>query len=144
MPKGSTATTLGDLSGKKVCAPAGTSSLAKLAEFPSVIPVAADTHTGCLVLFQQSAVDAITGDDTVLAGLVDQDPYAFVPPGPPITSEPYGIGFNKDDRGFVQYVNRVLADMRSDGRWQASYDRWLQPALGPASAPRRDLRAGLT
>ncbi|MGB8385194.1 MAG: glutamate ABC transporter substrate-binding protein [Dermatophilaceae bacterium] len=135
VPKGSTATTLGDLSGKKVCAPAGTSSLAKLAEFPSVIPVAADTHTGCLVLFQQSAVDAITGDDTVLAGLVDQDPYAFVPPGAPITSEPYGIGFNKDGRGFVQYVNRVLADMRSDGRWQASYERWLQRALGPASPP---------
>lgn len=135
VPKGSTATTLADLSGKKVCAPAGTSSLAKLADFPSVIPVPADTHTGCLVMFQQSTVDAITGDDTVLAGLVDQDPYAFVPPGAPITSEPYGIGFNKDDRGFVQYVNRVLGDMRSDGRWQASYDRWLQPALGPASPP---------
>ncbi len=135
VPKGSTATTLNDLSGKKVCAPAGTSSMAKLAELPSVIAVAADTHTGCLALFQQSAVDAITGDDTVLAGLVDQDPYAFVPPGPPITSEPYGIGFNKDDRGFVQYINRVLGDMRSDGRWQSSYARWLQPALGPAAPP---------
>ncbi|MGV1009274.1 MAG: glutamate ABC transporter substrate-binding protein [Dermatophilaceae bacterium] len=135
VPKGSTATSLADLSGKKVCAPAGTSSMAKLAEFPSVIPVAADTHTGCLELFQQSAVDAITGDDTVLAGLVDQDPFAFVPPGAPMTSEPYGIGFNKDDRGFVQYVNRVLAEMRTDGRWQASYARWLEPALGPASPP---------
>jgi len=135
VPKGSTATTLADLSGKKVCAPAGTSSMAKLAEFPSVIPIAADTHTGCLVLFQQSAVDAITGDDTVLAGLVDQDPYAFVPPSAPMTSEPYGVGFNKDDRGLAQYVNRVLAGLRSDGRWAASYARWLQPALGPASPP---------
>jgi polar amino acid transport system substrate-binding protein len=135
VPRGSTATTLNDLAGKRVCAPAGTSSMAKLAEFPTVVAVPADTHTGCLMLFQQSQVDAITGDDTVLAGLADQDPYAFVPPGPPITSEPYGLGFNKDDRAFVQYVNRVLEQMRTDGRWQASYERWLQSKLGPATAP---------
>jgi polar amino acid transport system substrate-binding protein len=135
VPKGSTATTLGDLAGKRVCAPAGTSSLAKLAEFPQVVAVPADTHTGCLMMFQQSKVDAITGDDTVLAGLADQDPYAYVPASPPITSEPYGLGFHKDDRAFVQYVNRILLQMSADGRWQASYARWLAPKLGPASPP---------
>lgn len=109
--------------------------MAKLQEFPQVVAVPADTHTGCLMLFQQSKVDAITGDDTVLAGLADQDPYAYVPPGPPITSEPYGLGFNKEDREFVRYVNRVLESMRTDGRWQASYARWLEPKLGPATPP---------
>ncbi len=135
VPKGSPAKTLADLGGKRVCAPAATSSLAKISEFPGVLPVAADTHTGCLVLFQQSKVDAITGDDTVLAGLAAQDPYAVVPAAPAITSEPYGLGFHKDDRVFVQYVNRVLEQARSDGRWQASYARWLQPTLGPATPP---------
>ena len=43
--------------------------------------VGADAHTGCLVLFQEGRVDAITGDDTVLAGLAAQDPYAEVVPG---------------------------------------------------------------
>ena len=37
-------------------------------EAPKAIPVAADNHTGCLALFQQGQVAAITGDDTVLAG----------------------------------------------------------------------------
>ncbi len=133
--KGSPATSLGDLVGKRVCAPIGTSSMAKLLEVQGVVPVGSDTHTGCLVLFQQSQVEAITGDDTVLAGLSAQDPYAYVPPGAPITSEPYGVGANKDDRQLVQYINRVLEQMRADGRWKAMYDRWLAPALGPAPAP---------
>ena len=54
-----------------------------------------DTHTGCLVLFQQGKVDAITGDDTILAGLAAQDPYAFVVKAPAFTSEPYGLGISK-------------------------------------------------
>lgn len=133
--KGSTAKSLNDLAGQRVCAPNGTSSMAKLKESTSVTAVGSDTHTGCLVLFQQGKVDAITGDDTVLAGLVAQDPYAEVPASDPITAEPYGLGFNKDDKALVQYANTVLAQMRADGRWTTLYDRWLAPSLGPAPAP---------
>lgn len=133
--KGSTATTLPDLTGKKVCAPNGTSSMTKLKEYASVIAVGSDTHTGCLVLFQQGKVDAITGDDTVLAGLAAQDPYAVVPKSEPLTAEPYGLGFNKEDKAFVQYANALLDQMRADGRWTAIYDRWLAPSLGAAPAP---------
>jgi hypothetical protein len=89
---GSKATSLDDLSGQRVCAPAGSTSLDKLkTSFPEVKVVTAATHTGCLVKFQQGQADAITGDDTVLAGLAAQDPYATVV-GAPFTSEPYGIG----------------------------------------------------
>ncbi len=137
--KGSTAKSLDDLAGvkAKVCAPAGTTSMTKLTEFVAkgVVAVPADTHTGCLVLFQQAKVDAITGDDTVLAGLVAQDPYAVVPQQAAITAEPYGLGFNTADPDLVRYVNRVLESMKADGRWKASYDRWLAPSLGPAPTP---------
>ena len=65
--------------GKRVCAPEGTTTLERLQEtYPGVEAVSAPTHTGCLVLFQQGKVDAITGDDTILAGFVAQDPYAKV------------------------------------------------------------------
>jgi polar amino acid transport system substrate-binding protein len=76
---GSKATSLDDLSGQRVCAPAGSTSLDKLkTSFPEVKVVTAATHTGCLVKFQRGQADAITGDDTVLAGLAAQDPYATV------------------------------------------------------------------
>ncbi|EWT04169.1 transporter substrate-binding protein [Intrasporangium chromatireducens Q5-1] len=133
--RGNPAKTLADLKGQRVCAPKDTSTLDNLKKVPGPIPVAADTHTGCLVLFQQGKVDAITGDDTVLAGLAAQDPYAVVTSAPATSDEPYGLAFNKDDVYLVRYVNRLLADMEKDGRWTAIYNRWLSGALGKAPAP---------
>lgn len=135
VPLGSTAQTLNDLAGKRVCAPAASTSLDQLRKFPKAIAVPADTHTGCLVLFQQGKADAITGDDTVLAGLAAQDPYAKVTKAKAFTSEPYGLGMSQDNPDLVRFVNSVLEQMRTDGRWKASYDRWLAPDLGPAPAP---------
>jgi len=134
--RGSKAKTLADLAGQKVCAPNGTSSMANLVKLaPKAIAVGADSHTGCLVLFQSGGVDAITGDDTVLAGLAAQDPYAVVPEQKTFTAEPYGLGFNSRDVDLVRFANNVLADMRRDGQWTAVYNRWLAEALGPAPAP---------
>ena len=134
VPLGSKATSLEDLSGQRVCAPTGSTSLDKLKTFPKVKVVTAATHTGCLVKFQQGQADAITGDDTVLAGLAAQDPYAKVV-GDAFTSEPYGMGANAKSVDLVRYVNAVLAQAKSDGDWKASYNRWLASALGPAPAP---------
>jgi polar amino acid transport system substrate-binding protein len=129
----STATGIEDLGGSKVCAPKGTTTLDRLAQYPDLTAVAADTHTACLVLFQQGKVDAITGDDTVLAGFVAQDPYAKVV-GDAFSAEPYGIGAPAEDVDLVRFVNAVLDQMKNDGTWTTLYDRWLG-ALGPAPAP---------
>ena len=126
---------LEDLAGKRVCAPSETTTMSRLQAVPDVRAVGADTHTGCLVLFQQGAVDAITGDDTVLAGLAAQDPYAVVVRAPAFTVEPYGLGVSKEHVDFVRFVNGVLAQMRADGRWTESYDHWFADALGKAPAP---------
>lgn len=126
---------LQDLGGKKVCAPNGSTSITFLKQkYPNVTAVGAATHTGCLAQFQQGEVDAITGDDTVLAGLAEQDPYAKVV-GEKLTSEPYGLAMPKGEKPFVQFVNAVLEREKSDGAWKASYDRWLAAALGPAPSP---------
>jgi polar amino acid transport system substrate-binding protein len=133
--QGDTTNSLEGLAGKKVCAPSGSTTLDKVKATAGVIPVGAANHTSCLVRFQDGDVDAIAGDDTVLAGLVAQDPYAFVPPMQPLTSEPYGIGVNKDQKDLVRYVNRVLDTVKADGRWKASYDRWFLPSLKVEASP---------
>ncbi|MER7073272.1 glutamate ABC transporter substrate-binding protein [Terrabacter sp. NPDC000476] len=128
--------TLAGLKGRRVCAPTGTTSLTKLQSvLGSADVVTAPNHTGCLVLLQQGKADAITGDDTVLAGLAAQDPNTVITSAKAITTEPYGIGFNKDDVYLARYVNRVIADLEADGRWKTIYDRWLATPLGPAPAP---------
>lgn len=128
---------LADLAGKKVCAPNGTSSIDNLlVKVPKAVVVPATNHTGCLVLFQTGAVDAVTGDDTVLAGLAAQDPYARVlTKEQAFSSEPYGIGMNADQVDLVRFVNARLDQMRSNGEWQASYNKWLAPRLGAAKPP---------
>lgn len=131
----STAKTADDLSGQTICAPAGSTSLDNLKKRnPAIKAITADTDTGCLVLFQQGKAQGISGDDTVLAGDVAQDPYAKVLKER-FSEEPYGLGISLDHPEFVKFVNGVLEDIKRNGKWKASYDRWLKPALGPAPVP---------
>ncbi|WP_125774911.1 glutamate ABC transporter substrate-binding protein [Antribacter gilvus] len=133
VPRDSTATGVADLEGGRVCAPEGTTTLERLSQWEGIEAVPAATHTGCLVLFQQGEVDAITGDDTVLAGFAAQDPYAKVV-GAAISDEPYGVGIPADQVDLVRFVNGVLERTKADGTWAASYSRWLG-VLGTAPAP---------
>ena len=141
--RGSKATSIADLAGQKVCAPKSTSSMDNLIKrAPKAIPVGADNHTGCLVLFQQGEVAAITGDDTVLAGFSAQDPYAKVI-GDAFTSEPYGLGTAPNDVDFTRFVNFVLEDMRKDGTLTALTNKYMKgtdvlPAV-PKAVYGRDL-----
>ena len=123
-----------DLAGKKVCAPDGSTSMTKLRTFTGRRrPVGADTHTGCLVLFQQGEVDAITGDDTVLAGLAAQDPYAEVVQAPAFTAEPYGLGVNQEQRRLRAVRQRRP---RADAR-RRPLDQELRHAGSPTPSARR-------
>ncbi|GAB2630979.1 glutamate ABC transporter substrate-binding protein [Kribbella swartbergensis] len=135
VPVDSTATSLEDLDGRTICAPAGSTSLDNLKKKnPKAVPITADTDTGCLALFQSGKAYGITGDDTVLAGDVAQDPYAKVLPER-FSDEPYGLGMSLKHPEFVQFVNQVLDRMKADGTWMGSYIKWLQPALGKLSSP---------
>ncbi len=126
-----------DLDGKRICAPAGTTSIENIQKFaPKAIPVTAGDNAECMVLFQNGEADGVSTDDTVLAGLAAQDPYAVVLDTEFLTQEPYGIGVNSDDVDLVQLINATLEDMRDDGRWQRSYEKWLRaPLQVPGSQP---------
>ena len=88
-----------DLSGKRVCAVKGTTSLQRIQEInPSPIIVEVVTWADCLVALQQRQVDAVSTDDSILAGLVAQDPYLHIV-GPSMNEEPYGIGINLENTG---------------------------------------------
>jgi polar amino acid transport system substrate-binding protein len=124
-----------DLGGKKVCAAAGSTSIANIAAAASKpIPVAVADWTDCLVLLQQGQVDAISTDDTILAGLAAQDPNLQLV-GDKFTAEPYGIAISKQAPELVRFVNSVLERIRSDGTWAQIYTRWLgSPAPQPPAA----------
>lgn len=132
--RGSAVTSLNDLRGRRVCAGRGTTSLTTiLAAASKPVPVATSTETDCLMLLQLGEVDAVSTDDTLLAGMAAQDPRTVVV-GPRFTEEPYAIAINKRTPDLVRFVNAVLEHRVKDGRWRASYERWLG-LLGPAPTP---------
>lgn len=123
------------LNGKKVCATKSSTSLGTIvAVAPKAKPVAATDWTDCLVMLQQDQVDAVSTDDTILAGMAAQDRYTQVV-GPALAAEPYGIAIPLGKADMVRFVNGVLERIRADGSWQATYDRWLAGLLGPVSGP---------
>jgi polar amino acid transport system substrate-binding protein len=133
--KTSKVTSLNQLGGQKVCAATGSTSIATIASWPShPIAVSVNDWTDCLVMLQQGEVAAISTDDTILRGLAAQDPHTALV-GKDFTSEPYGLAMAPDASDFVRFVNGVLQQMRTDGRWAAIYDRWLgAPAPTPPAA----------
>jgi len=130
VPNGSPITTLAGLADHKVCAAAGSTSLANLAHtVPAARLVAVTNQTDCLVMLQQGQVDAISTDDTILEGLAAQDPNVHLLAGVALSDEPYGMAMSKGHPDFTRFVNAVLAQERADGTWAAIWTNQLKGVL---------------
>jgi polar amino acid transport system substrate-binding protein len=140
VPAGRRVRGLRDLVGKRVCATAGSTSIAHI-HASRAIPYTVPQRTDCLVALQQGTVDAISTDDAILLGFKDQDPYTKIV-GPRLEPEPYGMAIDKSHPEFVRFVNGVLAHVRADGTWSALDRRWLaglrQGRQRPPTAHYRD------
>jgi polar amino acid transport system substrate-binding protein len=128
-------TGLESLGDRKVCATDGSTSLRNIANAESrPIAVQVPNWTDCLVMLQQNQVDAVSTDDTILAGLAAQDPSTHVV-GQPTHTEPYGMAMPKGHEDFVRFVNGVIEQVRTDGRWVKSYRKWMEPLLKQPAVP---------
>ncbi|HEY6649606.1 MAG TPA: transporter substrate-binding domain-containing protein, partial [Mycobacterium sp.] len=134
VPRGSPVRGPADLAGKRVCSGLATTSIATVARVaPAATLLGVPNMDDCLVALQQGQADAASTDDVLLAGMVGQDPNLEIV-GPPLESEPYGIGINKSQDDLVRAVNASLDRIRRDGTWAALFRKWLT-ALGPAPSP---------
>ncbi|MEU4234091.1 glutamate ABC transporter substrate-binding protein [Nonomuraea sp. NPDC026600] len=126
---------------KVVCGASGSNSPKRLAErFGGVADIAnawgrghlkiLNGYGACLPLLQNSTVDAISTDATVLAGFAAQTPGRFRLVGKPFSTEKYGIGLRRDDKRGRDAVNDALAQMFKDGSWK----RFIDADLGEFGA----------
>jgi polar amino acid transport system substrate-binding protein len=125
--------------GATICASAGSTAIDNINALgldpaPTIDP--APQRADCLVRLQRGQTDAIVTDDAILAGMAAQDPsLGIVTNGQPLSDEPYGVGLPTDHPEWVRYVNAMLDDVRSSGRWEQLYNRWLGPLLGASAGP---------
>ncbi|MFD3583023.1 glutamate ABC transporter substrate-binding protein [Streptomyces sp. NPDC058683] len=130
--KASTITKGTDLNGKNLCSVTGSTSAQNLHD--SIAPKAnlkeVSTYSECIAGLQSGSVDAVTTDDSILAGFASQDKYKgqFKLAGLKLSNENYGVGVKKGDSATLDKINTALEKMVSDGSWQKAVDANFGPA----------------
>jgi glutamate transport system substrate-binding protein len=121
-----------DLNGKKLCSVTGSTSAQNVHD--TIAPDAQLSQRGgyseCISALQSGAVDALTTDDSILAGFASQEQYKgqFKLAGLKLSNENYGIGVKKGDTATVDKINAALEKMVSDGSWEKA----VKDNFGPA------------
>ena len=100
---------------------------------PSAKALRLDSYPASLLALQQGQADAVSTDETILFGLVKQDPNTKIV-GKYFSDEPYGIGIKQntssDRNGFVAFLNTWLAAAIKDGTWGKLYEKHITPVSG--------------
>jgi glutamate transport system substrate-binding protein len=113
-----------DLAGKAVCSVEGSTPAEKIrTDYPEAELVLYDAYSKCADDLRNGNVVAVTTDNVILTGFVAGDPEAFQLVGNPFTEEPYGIGVQKGQDDFRDFINDVLEESFDDGTWAAAWDR---------------------
>ncbi|MFH9064793.1 glutamate ABC transporter substrate-binding protein [Streptomyces coeruleorubidus] len=120
-----------DLNNKKLCSVAGSTSAQNVKDelAPKADLQTYPTYSACLSGLQNKAIDALTTDDSILAGYAAQAQFKgkFKLGGLKMSNENYGIGIKKGS-DLKADVNKALEDMVADGSWQKAVDKNLGPA----------------
>ncbi|MEV7991188.1 glutamate ABC transporter substrate-binding protein [Streptomyces sp. NPDC086077] len=122
-----------DLNGKKLCSVTGSTSAQNVKD--EIAPDAQlkqyGTYSECIAGLQSGAVDAVTTDDSILAGFAAQEQYKgkFKLAGLKLSNENYGIGVKKGDSETLNKINEALEKMVSEKAW----DKAVQDNFGPAN-----------
>lgn len=132
---GETIESASDLNGRRVCvATDSTPEEITRAEAPKSTLLLVRSWSDCLVALQQQQADAVVSDDTILAGINDQDPATtIVRRG--LSSESYAVGVKKGNEGLASQINVTMERIRSDGTWRRLYDTWLGAFLPGGEQP---------
>ena len=133
-------TSVEQTSGRTLCAVDGSTALDKIPEFAPYSNLLITKSWGdCLMSLQLGQANAVVVDDTLLSGMMAQDPYSSIV-GETLATESYGIGVRKpdrhfDSRGLIRQVNSTLERIQEDGTWRSLFDEWFGPYLPVPTLP---------
>ena len=136
-----TITGVDSLAGKKLCSVKGSTSATNVQKkVPGVNLQEYNTYTLCVDALKAGNVDALTTDDTILAGYAAQDANKgkLKVVGKTFSTENYGIGIKKDDKDMCTKVVAAINKMIKDGAWEKAVEANFGPAgykPGPGNPP---------
>lgn len=80
-----------------------------------------DIYDKCADALSNGQVDIVTTDNVILLGFVSESDGAFKLVGEQFTEEPYGIGIEKGDVEFCEFINETLQD--NEDAYLEAWDR---------------------
>ncbi len=119
------------LEGKKLCSVKGSTSAQNVKDdYPGVQLQEFGTYSECVAALASKGVDALTTDNTILAGYAAQPQYKgkLKVVGKTFSEERYGVGIKKGDTATCEKINTAIQKMVDDGAWQKAVDDNLGPA----------------
>jgi glutamate transport system substrate-binding protein len=124
-----------DLNGKKVCAQTGSTSIANIkAAAPRATVLDLPTTANCVEALKDGRVDAVSTDDTLLAGFAEKNPQLTLV-GKQFSVEKYGVGLGLGDKEFRSYLNDVIEASFKDGSWKKAVESTIGAGGIKAGAP---------
>ena len=132
-----TITGVESLAGKKVCTVQGSTSLTNVqkAAPQADVSITFDKYSLCVEAMKDGRVEAVTTDNVILLGFINDDPANLKLVNKPFTTEPYGIGVKKDDTAFRAFINDTLEKAYKDGSWKKAWDDTAGKTGQPAPTP---------
>jgi glutamate transport system substrate-binding protein len=124
-----------DLNGQPVCSVEGSTSIDNLREMaPDAEVVALDTYSACAEELSQGNVTAVTTDNVILIGLIDERGEGELVDNP-FTEEPYGIGVQLEADDFRDWINTRLEEIYESGEWEEAWMNTAGTVTGEAPEP---------
>jgi glutamate transport system substrate-binding protein len=119
-----------DLEGRTLCSASGSRSAETITETMGIGAELRETqnYSECLQLLTDGQVDAVTTDNTILAGYAAQQAGEFKLLGLEMQEERYGVGLPKGSTERCEEVNAAIAQMYEDG----SAEEFLNANFGEA------------
>ncbi|MFI7638462.1 serine/threonine-protein kinase [Nonomuraea sp. NPDC049400] len=111
---GSGIDSIDDLKGKKLCAP-DSPSVGDVQDKVAVEPVGATDYAVCMAMLKTGKVDAVPGDDLILAGFAARENMRFKVLGAKLNNERYAVGIRNGDVKTCKAVKAVIADVYRTG-----------------------------
>lgn len=128
-----------DLAGRRVCSVEGSTPAENIrTQYPEAELFPTGAYSDCLEPLRNGQVDAVTTDNVILSGFVDQNPGEFKLVGDTFTEEPYGIGLTHGDTEFRNWINDVLEASYEDGRWAEAWEATAGAVLETPEPPAVD------
>jgi glutamate/aspartate transport system substrate-binding protein len=136
--KSSNINSLADLKGKTIVSMSGTTNIKQIAQLNAeqklgMNVTTATEHTEGFMMVEAGRAAAYANDDIHLAALIAnaKNPGDYVISKQPMSVDPYGLMFRRDDPAFKKAVDTAITNLFKSGEINKIYAKWFQSPIPP-------------